>query len=170
MDVSGLAWNYVDLLVIFLPAMVANGAPVIFKGKTPLDGGKKFIDGKRVFGDGKTVEGFLIGVLAGLIIGLFEALVTFNNNFLYIGLLGGLGAMLGDVAGSFLKRRMGYERGEPLLFADQLDFALCTTLFYYLSGVEMNLYALLLIYLTIFVLHIGTNRIAYNLKLKDVPY
>ena len=170
MDVSELVRNYIDLLLIFLPAMIANGAPVVFKGKIPLDGGKKFIDGRRIFGDGKTVEGFIVGVLAGLIFGLFEALVTFNHKFLYIGLLGGTGAMLGDVTGSFLKRRIGYERGEPLLLVDQLDFALCATLFYYIIGLEMNLYTLLLVYLTIFVLHIGTNRIAYNLKLKDVPY
>ncbi|MCE4615313.1 MAG: CDP-2,3-bis-(O-geranylgeranyl)-sn-glycerol synthase [Desulfurococcales archaeon] len=170
MDVSGLIREYIDLLVIFLPAMVANGAPVVFKGRTPLDMGREFIDGKRIFGDGKTIEGFLVGVLAGLVFGLLEALVAFNCKFLYVGFLGGLGAMLGDITGSFFKRRIGYERGEPLLFVDQLDFALCATIFYYLIRVEMNFYALLLIYLTIFILHVGTNRIAYDLKLKDVPY
>jgi CDP-2,3-bis-(O-geranylgeranyl)-sn-glycerol synthase len=170
MDLSELIWDYIELLVIFLPAMVANGAPVVFKGKIPLDGGKKFIDGRRIFGDGKTFEGFIVGIIAGIIFGSLEALIVSNNRFIYLGFLGGLGAMIGDVTGSFFKRRIGYERGEPLLFVDQLDFALCATLFYYLVGVEMNFYALLLIYLTIFILHIGTNRIAYSLKLKDVPY
>ncbi len=170
MDVTEITRNYIYLFIVFLPAMIANGSPVVFKGKNPLDMGKNFIDGHRILGDGKTVEGFIVGILAGTVFGAIEAALAWNTRYIAIGFLGGLGAMLGDVAGSFIKRRLGYKRGHPVLILDQLDFALCSTVFYYLYDIEMNPISLLLIYVTIFLLHILTNRLAYKTGLKNVPH
>jgi CDP-2,3-bis-(O-geranylgeranyl)-sn-glycerol synthase len=170
MEIAEIARNYLYLLIVFLPAMVANGSPVVFKGSKPLDMGKHFIDGHRILGDGKTIEGFIVGVTAGSVFGIIEAVLAWNIKYVVIGFLGGLGAMLGDITGSFIKRRLGYERGHPILLLDQLDFALCSTILYYAYGIEMDLTSLLLVYTTIFVLHILTNRIAYRAGLKNVPY
>ncbi|MEB3825797.1 MAG: CDP-2,3-bis-(O-geranylgeranyl)-sn-glycerol synthase [Desulfurococcales archaeon] len=167
---NSIVHGYLSLLVVFLPAMTANGAPVVFKGKRPLDLGRNFLDGKRIFGDGKTIEGLTVGVLAGFVIGLVESLIAWNIFFAITGFIGGLSAMIGDLCGSFIKRRMGYERGEPVMVLDQLDFALCTTLAYYAYGLHMDPTSLLLVYVTIFLLHVTTNRLAFRLGLKDVPY
>ena len=45
-------------LLYILPAYVANGAPVIFGGGTPLDFGRK-LGGKPIFGNHKTIRGLI---------------------------------------------------------------------------------------------------------------
>ncbi|MHA2054629.1 MAG: CDP-archaeol synthase [Candidatus Hodarchaeales archaeon] len=98
----------------------------------PIDGGRFWKDGKRILGDGKTIRGFISGTLSGMVtcvaiviflsnIGYPVAAINhFNNGFLFpllqfmennyvlqavlIGFLLGCGALLGDLAGSFIKR------------------------------------------------------------------
>ncbi len=55
-----------------LPAYVANATPVLTGGGPPIDGGKKLSDGYRILGDGKTIRGFILGLLAGSIVGAIQ--------------------------------------------------------------------------------------------------
>jgi len=158
-----------DALVFILPSYVANGTPVVMtkivkRGK-PLDLGLNFIDGRRVFGDGKTVEGFISGLLMGTLVGMLLSRLGLKESFLL-----SLGAMLGDLVGSFIKRRIGLERGAPLPPLDQLDFIAGSLLLYswFVKVVPLNI-VMIVLGLTP-PLHLLTNFIAYKLGLKSVPW
>ncbi len=168
-----------EALWFILPAYAANGLAILARGKKPLDLGRKLGDRRRVFGDGKTFEGFFLGIFIALIIalvqGTMQKAVAFPPGLNpvqmtpQLGLALGAGAMLGDLAASFVKRRMGKEKGEPVLFLDQLDFIAGSLL---LSSFIVSLSALHIILLAVLtmVLHRLTNLGAYKLRLKDRPY
>lgn len=133
-------------LSVFAPvlgAFVAQ-APVmrydLLRGlKRPLDGGAVF-RGRRVLGDNKTWRGALVMlagiVLAALLLSRWDAYWSWvprevrDAGPLVFGLLVGLGAVLGELPNSFLKRRLaiapGGRRRTPLGIAlivyDQGDF------------------------------------------------
>ena len=168
-----------NFVVTYLPAMAANGAPVaLLAGRkgTPIDMGRTFVDGRRVLGDGKTFEGLLVGLAAGTITALVVAALVSPalemQTVVLTGFVSSAGAMFGDLAKSFFKRRAGLERGERLLLADQLDFFLGATLFLTFCErcvkpvLESFVAGLILIPL----LHALTNYIAFKLGLKSVPW
>ena len=66
--------NILELILFILPAYVANAAPVILGGKTPIDLGQQLGDKKRIFGKSKTIRGFVAGVASGTIVGAILAL------------------------------------------------------------------------------------------------
>jgi CDP-2,3-bis-(O-geranylgeranyl)-sn-glycerol synthase len=122
-------------LWLMMPAYMANMSAVKVGGGTPMDFGRIMKDGRRVFGPGKTWRGFLLGGLAGLLLGFAQhqaaplaggALTDFGPALAWALPVAGLawGALLGDALKSFLKRRVGKERGAPWLGPDQLDFVL----------------------------------------------
>ncbi|MEB3816387.1 MAG: CDP-2,3-bis-(O-geranylgeranyl)-sn-glycerol synthase [Desulfurococcales archaeon] len=164
-----------DFFLAILPAMVANASPVasrriLKKRWHPVDFGKSFIDGRRLLGDGKTFEGLLIGVAAGVIVGLLESFILSDPGYLYVGFIGSLGALIGDMVGSFIKRRLGLKRGAPAPLLDQLDFYVGALIAIRLMGYDMSLRLALEFSLLVIALHIGTNYAAYKLGLKDVPW
>ncbi len=164
------------LLLYVLPAMAANGTPVVarrYYGRGhPIDCGLRFIDGRRLLGDGKTWEGFIAGMLASLITGvvIYLALLGLDLEYLYYAVLSGLGALMGDIMGSFVKRRLGIERGGRAPVLDQLDFYAGALVVLWVAGVRYNIVSVLSVGAIILMLHIATNRIAYLLGLKEVPW
>lgn len=121
-------------LWFFLPAFVANPMAVVFGGGTPIDFGRTLQDGERLFGDGKTWRGLVGGTLSGAFLG-FLLSVPFNllapNSTWSFGSSSvafaasavlAFGALLGDLAGAFLKRRMHRPRGAKAPVLDQYDF------------------------------------------------
>ena len=91
--------------VVFL-LLVANSAPILAdcllrkKLSIALDAGLLFTDGQPIFGASKTVR----GIAASIVVTTGAALVIGQSAA--IGLLVGAVAMIGDLASSFLKRRM----------------------------------------------------------------
>ena len=158
------------VLLMYLPAMVANASPVFLKRGTPVDFGKTFIDGRRILGDGKTWEGLFLGTWFGGTVATTLWLLTGDVKFFTYGLLGSVGALIGDMVFSFIKRRLGLKRGAPLPLADQLDFFLGATAFMMLAGWRPEIKALIIVGTFIIALHVVANRIAYMIKLKDVPW
>ena len=160
--------NYDDLFHLayfIIPAYVANGMPVLFRGGQPLDLGKFFFDGERIFGINKTTRGFISGILLGSLVSLIMELILMGGLVL-LGILVSLGSLLGDLFGSFLKRRLRLNSGSSLPLIDQLDFivgALVITYPFYNFSIEM----ILLVLLITPPIHITANAIAYSLKLKD---
>ena len=81
-----------------------------------------------------------------------------------------LGALVGDLVGSFVKRRVGLERGAQAPLLDQLGFYVFALLFLYAVGVTFPLPDEILWAAVIYGLHRATNWAAYKLGLKSVPW
>ncbi len=182
-------------IFFILPAYIANGAPTIFgRGGSPIDGGRVFkYDNRRILGDGKTwrglYSGFICGVLAGLLEALFTPQITaFFQVFgitLYLdgpvafvrSIVLSTGALLGDLIGSFVKRRIGMKRGQSAVGMDQLGFVITgfvlVWIFYpWVTTIPFDLFLLYIVFLipVTFFVHVGSNIVAYLLGLKDVPW
>ena len=142
---------------------MANAAPLLLGGGRPIDGGKNFFDGERILGAHKTIRGFFAGILGGSIIGLAETPV--DSRLLVGGFLIGLGTVLGDLLGAFLKRRVGIKPGNPLPIVDQLDFVLGGLLLGQLVF-PLSLYSILIVVVVTPPIHLGTNYGAYLLGIK----
>ena len=173
----------------------------------PIDGGRRLSDGHRILGDGKTWNGLSGALIGGGLLCMFTHWVgggnivengvfldpliwTDSSDWFWIGgewgaafIVGfslGLGCMIGDSAGSFIKRRMGKKREgsessqAPLL--DTLPFALCTfamglLLFPDALVGNSDLFGPMFILLILTpVIHRLTNVFGFWVGLKEVPY
>ena len=159
----------IEALKFIFPAYCANAIPVITGGGYPLDFGKEFFDGKPIFGKNKTFRGFFSGLVVGTTVGFVES-VFFDYPFLF-GLLLSLGALIGDLAGAFVKRRLGLSPGDLLPIVDQVDFMIGAILFSALFLLQMLSWELIIAVLLITPpMHLLTNFAAYRLGLKSNPW
>jgi len=168
-------------LIFVSPAYVANSSPLFFSSIVqdlhPLDFNKKFIDKERILGDGKTIEGTLFGFIMGEFYFLSLKFINdiFSITFIYYTYFDGtllvIGALLGDILGSFIKRRLKIRRGEMLPIFDQLGFLVFALLIYsiFFSPPLNSDEVIFLLFITFFV-HILTNIGAHSMKIKDKPY
>jgi len=153
----------IDALYFFIPAYVANTFACILGKGRPVDLGRNFFDGRRIIGNGVTIRGSLSGIVCGVIAG---ALLSMD---LLLVILLAAGAIAGDAAGSFTKRRLGMERGSPAPVLDQLNFVAGGLLFASVLGPPPLAWILVIVALTPFG-HLLVNKAGYLLKMKDVPW
>jgi len=166
-DYMEIATLIIEALKFIFPAYCANAVPVIVGGGQPLDLGKNFFDGKPIFGKNKTLRGFFFGLAIGVMVGLVE-IILFDYPLLF-SVLSPFGALMGDLAGAFLKRRLGIAPGGLLPIIDQIDFAIGAILFSLpLTMIYWEL-AIAVIIITA-PIHLLTNFLAYKLKLKNNPW
>ncbi len=156
--------------LVYIPALVANGSAALIAGGHPIDLGRRLWDGRRILGDGKTFEGFLLGTLYATSVALAEALAASEPTLATYGVAAGIGALLGDMLGSFVKRRLGYERGARVPLLDQLDFLIGAYLATTIAGYKPPLLYALLFAAVVYLLHRATNIAAYKLGIKPVPW
>ena len=181
---------------LMLPAYIANPMAAVFGGGTPMDLGKYFPDGRRILGNGKTIRGLVAGTACGIVIGLIQiglaprlmasgvldnwpmfyaALGAYSLCTLSIVFLMAFGALLGDSAESFIKRRLDLERGAMFPVADQLDFVLGAWVLTYIFAAHwFNTYFSFWIIVTVLVatplLHLAANIFGYLIKVKKEPW
>ena len=139
-------------------------------------------DGRRLLGDGKTIEGTLLGFIGGMAVIVGETLLSpALNSFaagwsvalpdmnLFVGFMIVLGAILGDIGGSFIKRRLGYERGRSVPGLDQLNFIIGALIFSYWFT---QITPLMIIYMLVLTpgLHKLFNMIGHRGGVKQVPW
>ncbi|ESP89274.1 CDP-2,3-bis-(O-geranylgeranyl)-sn-glycerol synthase [Candidatus Halobonum tyrrellensis] len=175
--VAGALWA-------MLPAYVPNNAAVLAGGGRPIDGGRT-LNGRRLLGDGKTWRGTAVGTAVGVVLALaLDAVAPAAGDAVGFDLPGfplaaavglAFGAMCGDVAASFLKRRTGRERGAAFPVLDQLDFvvgalALAALFAPAWFGATFSLARVAVVVVVTPLLHVGTNAVAYWLGLKDEPW
>ncbi|HIQ50042.1 MAG TPA: CDP-2,3-bis-(O-geranylgeranyl)-sn-glycerol synthase [Nanoarchaeota archaeon] len=169
-------------LYFVISPYAANAFPPLVKGKHPIDFGKNFFDGHRILGDGKTWEGLFGGLAFGTFCGTIAWLfydelnsIALTNNFSlpyispFSAFILSLGALLGDLLGSFIKRRFGMQRGAPAPFLDQLDFLAGA----FLLGsfvTEISLGIVIWAVPMTLIIHRISNIIGYLLKLKKEPW
>jgi CDP-2,3-bis-(O-geranylgeranyl)-sn-glycerol synthase len=181
------------VLWIFLPAGLANGAPVLAARihwrpldqlNVPVDAGKT-LRGKRLFGANKTWRGLLAGIVVATAVLTLQQLLARQISWfahlsdpaqidfialptLLVGPLFGIGALLGDMIESFFKRQLGIGPGQRWFPFDQIDYvigaALAVLPFIQLSSGQYIL--LLAIWL---VLHVVSVYIGWLLKIRDQP-
>jgi len=164
MDITQLI---VEALKFIFPAYCANATPVLAGGGTRMDFGKNFFDGKRIFGNNKTFRGFFFGLAIGISVGLMEC-AAFHFPILFAVLIP-LGALLGDLTGAFLKRRIGIAPGGLLPIVDQIDFVVGAVVFSIpLAIINWEVAAIVLLITP--PIHLFTNFLAYKLKLKKHPW
>ncbi|MFC6873591.1 CDP-2,3-bis-(O-geranylgeranyl)-sn-glycerol synthase [Halobellus marinus] len=169
---------------VMLPAYVPNNIAVLAGGGAPIDGGRT-MGGRRLLGDGKTWRGTAVGTLGGVALAqllnyvepvVADAIGAPVPAFPLAAAVGlALGAMLGDIGASFVKRRTGRKRGAAFPVVDQLDFVVgalaCAGLLapgWFLATFTLPVVAVVVVLTP--VLHVATNGIAYVLGLKDEPY
>jgi CDP-2,3-bis-(O-geranylgeranyl)-sn-glycerol synthase len=164
MDIATLI---IEAFKFIFPAYCANGAPVLGGGGKPMDLGRNFIDGKRLFGTNKTFRGFFFGLGIGAGVGVVECLL-FNYPWLFA-VLTPLGALLGDLTGAFLKRRLSIAPGGLLPVVDQIDFVVGALVFA-LPLAMLSWETAVAVLLVTPPIHLFTNFLAYKLKLKKNPW
>lgn len=166
----------INTILYILPSYVANSSPVVLGGGRPIDGGAH-IGGNRVLGKSKTIMGFFGGLLAGIFVAAILAYAVeipffpSRNYQLYGGIALSFGTVVGDLLGSFLKRRLGIEEGKPFI-VDQLAFLVVALLMAY-PFTMIPFYSLdNLLYLAVltYVLHVGSNIVANKIGIKKVPW
>jgi len=158
----------ITAMKFIFPAYCANAAPVLGGGGTPMDFGRNFIDGKRIFGAHKTFRGFFFGLAIGIGVGIVDWLVfpVFPLPFV---ILTPLGALLGDLTGAFIKRRLNLAPGALLPIVDQIDFVVGALVFALPLMIVSWQLALAVLLITP-PIHLFTNFLAYKAKLKRNPW
>ncbi len=187
-----------DILIIIsegvwliFPAYIANSSAVLFGHGKPIDFGRRLKDGHRIFGDGKTWYGLIGGTLAGVAFGFGQILgssIQYPNhhwgygpspNAYIIAVLIPVGALLGDLLGSFIKRRLALNRGESIPFLDIYDLVIGVVIFLllfeffwfyetFLNGIRII--TLITVIVLTPILHRLTNIIGYKLGKKKEPW
>lgn len=186
LDITNLTYVCITVLYFLLPAYISNSGGLIFGGKTPVDFGKTDSKGNRWIGDGVTWKGLIGGTILGTLVGAIQGyygadLLALYGQYIFtpipvsitdgiiIGFLLAFGALIGDAAGSFIKRRLGIGRGKPAPILDQIDFLVVALLFASIF-VKFDLeFIIISIILTLFI-HLIANTGAYLLGIKDVWY
>ncbi len=167
--------DIVYALYFIFPAYCANAIPVIFGGGRPIDDGRTFLDGKPIFGAHKTFRGFFAGLLIGTLVGALQSVIGESSSMplfeypLLLGFTTSLGALLGDLLESFIKRRLNLSPGAPFPVVDQLDFVIGALLFSLIVSPPSLTTALLIIIMTP-PIHLLTNFMAYLLGVKKTPW
>lgn len=164
-------------LWFIFPAYVANASPVVIRGQKALDFKRKW--GKyRILGGGKTFEGTIGGIAFGVLTGVLQIYLLGLLELQKIGLIEhsipliialSTGAIIGDVIGAFIKRRLGIARGEPALLLDQLDFLILSLLFASFV-VELAIELIIVLVIITPILHLATNIFAYLTNMKSRPW
>jgi CDP-2,3-bis-(O-geranylgeranyl)-sn-glycerol synthase len=181
MDAAEAIVGVISALYFMLPAYLANMAPVIVKKVPmfliPIDAGRTWKDGRPIFGSHKTWRGLVFATLFGAAAFAVQqrlysfgpwrsiSLVDYAAQPAILGVLLGLGAILGDLAKSFAKRRVGVASGKPWIPFDEIDFVIGALLFSALV-VVLPLWAYGVIIVASPLLHIATNHAAFYLKIR----
>ncbi|MGZ3809308.1 MAG: CDP-archaeol synthase [Bacteriovorax sp.] len=170
-----------QILYFFIPAYIANMAPVFVKKinflNYPVDFGKEW-NHKRILGSHKTFRGFFWGTLFGFIafelqraifrygIGQKFALINYADAPIFLGALIAFSALLGDSIKSFFKRRLNIRPGRPWVPFDQLDFMVCAML---VSShwIAISIGQSLIVLGIVFLLTLIVEYTGYKLKMKD---
>jgi CDP-2,3-bis-(O-geranylgeranyl)-sn-glycerol synthase len=159
-------------LYFFLPAYLANMAPVLVK-KIP------FLEravSVKYFGENKTWRGLVVATIAGGLVFIIQqmfynsgfkslALIDYSGFSIFMGFYMGAGAILGDLVKSYYKRKADIPAGKPWPVFDQIDFVIGgifgASFFYVAQG---EVFLILLVFSPL--LHVIVNYLGYVLKIK----
>lgn len=170
--------NYFAAIMFFLPAGLANAAPVVANKIPIINQWKKPVDfglswkGKRLTGDNKTWRGVFVGsvlaMVSSVIISKLVPETIVNNSVPLTGFLLGFGALMGDFVESFIKRQMNIKPGSSWFPWDQLDYIIgALAITHWIA--PLPVWTVTTIVVFYFLLHLVASYIGYKLKLKPTP-
>jgi CDP-diglyceride synthetase len=148
---------------------VANGTPVIaakLLGKDnaiPLDGNATFSDGRPLFGSSKTLRGLILSVA------ITTACAPLIGLDWEVGFVVALGAMIGDLFSSFVKRRLGMSASSKFIGLDQIPESLLPLL----TCMALLPLTPLSVAIGTFLFFVGAlllSRVFFKLNIRDRPY
>jgi CDP-2,3-bis-(O-geranylgeranyl)-sn-glycerol synthase len=191
MDIVEILLAILRAIWLMVPMLIPNSAAVLFGGGTPMDLGKTMKNGTRYLGDGKTWRGTFGGTISGMGLGIIGMIImtlldqpnwTYGSNYAQVILilfLLAFGSMFGDMLGSFIKRRMGHQRGAKFPGLDQYDFLIGAMILIvplqwawfrtnFLDGAYLAGFIGLIILIPI--MHRVVNIIGFKMGKKDVPW
>ncbi len=161
----------VDSLIVFIPVYLGNMIPPV-AAVAELPFGNPVSE--RLMGRNKTFRGLYSGIVGGMIGGVllcwFGVGWFGSQSYCFAVTVGGfmgLGAILGDMAGSCLKRRLRIRPGRPFVPLDQIDFIFggsCLAL----PFMPISITDFLIAILVTPVLHLFVNVLAFHLRIKNV--
>lgn len=157
------------LFKLLLLLGIANGAPVfatkLFKDRLamPLDGGLTFADGRPLLGASKTIRGIVAALLCTT---LAAPLLSLDWR---LGAIVAVAAMAGDLASSFLKRRLGLKVHAQAFGLDQIPEALVPLLVVQarLGLQPIDIAAVMLAFV---LLEILLSWLLFRLRIREQPY
>jgi CDP-2,3-bis-(O-geranylgeranyl)-sn-glycerol synthase len=148
--VGGIIGGLIGLLGIFLPIVISPSNNLILRLQY-----QTFFD-----------SGFLYYLFSFLQI---EELIS---HIIILGFFTGslmtFGGLIGDIVGSFIKRRSGIERGKSFIFLDQLGFLVLGMIFVFPLIVWPIEFLLIQVPIT-FILHIVANLFGYITGIQEDP-
>jgi len=160
-----------ELLYLMAPAYLANmAAPFarFWRGwNRPIS--------ERWLGSHKTVVGGVAGISAALFAAFFQSRIHWRGSivdydrWVLIGLLLGIGAIGGDMAKSFVKRRVKIAPGDRWIPADQLDFGIGALLLIAPVAGLSWIDAAVILAIT-FAGDILVNHVAFRLHIRDTAW
>ncbi|MFX0013085.1 MAG: CDP-2,3-bis-(O-geranylgeranyl)-sn-glycerol synthase [Promethearchaeota archaeon] len=109
--------------------------------------------------------GLLYNVLKPLDTAILDNMILLGS---LIGFLLGCGALIGDIIGSFIKRRSGLKRGESYPLMDQLGFLVTALILVYLVIPWPVIWLIFLVPISLG-LHISLNLLSYVAGVQEVP-
>jgi CDP-2,3-bis-(O-geranylgeranyl)-sn-glycerol synthase len=160
------AWPPLEPLVLLL---VANGAPVIAKQMlqsrfaAPIDAGCIFFDGQPLLGRSKTIRGVVISLLSTAVVApLLDVAIATGAWF-------ALWAMVGDLASSFVKRRLKLLPSSRAIGLDQVPESLLPLLVCQ-ATLRLDSGDIAVTVAAFFVGELALSRLLHRLGLRDRPY
>jgi len=157
------------LLTLLFLILVANGSPILahfFMRNTfscPIDFSIRFFDRERLFGHSKTWRGFLSSIIATALTALLIG-HDWETGFLIA-----LGAMLGDLISSFVKRRGGLHTSARAPILDQVPESLLPALLV-MDQFQLTLPAISILVVLFFILDVLLSKLFFWLGVRRKPY
>lgn len=161
--------NYVQIGISLLLIVVANGAPVLIARlfnthwNYPLDGGHRFFDGRPWFGASKTWRGILASIFAT---GFIAILIGIDWQ---LGIAVASLAMLGDIAASFSKRRLGIVESGHVWLLDQLPESFLPAIALQQS-LGLSLLGVFIVVALFTIMNLSLSPLLYRLHIRKRPY
>jgi CDP-2,3-bis-(O-geranylgeranyl)-sn-glycerol synthase len=176
-------------LYFFLPAYLANMTPPLAKKisflkdlNTPVDFGLK-LRRQCLFGSHKTWRGVFSAIFVGMSVIFIQGLLAANfsafrnisqvdysaQNLFSLGFLMAAGAMAGDLASAFIKRRLNINPGEKFIPWDQTNYVIGAFVFTE-PYLHLSFKVWFALFISTFFIHLAINRFGYELGIHKAKW
>ena len=166
-----IAREILEAAYVFLPAGIANSTPPLltkfFGLRSAIDGGRSW-RGQPLFGSHKTWLGLIGGTIAGIITFVLQRQFDHLAVPIFAAFTMSFGALAGDLAKSFFKRRFAVAPGKVWFPLDQIDYILGAILLT-APFLRLSLTTAAMIVVIYFVLHLIVSALGYLAGTKDTP-